>query len=137
MPLSEHTPPPKARSRSRPPARPDSVIVNRAEDHAAGDTRTLIGGIPEAWPALLTREQVCAYVGMSADSMARTCPVAPVALGVKLLRCAPEGHRRLDRGPAEPPAAARPWRFGRHRPDRSAAHQIGWRGASERRLGAR
>lgn len=86
MPLSEHTPPPKARSRSRPPARPDSVIVNRAEDHAAGDTRTLIGGIPEAWPALLTREQVCAYVGMSADSMARTCPVAPVALGVKLLR---------------------------------------------------
>jgi predicted DNA-binding transcriptional regulator AlpA len=86
MPLSEHTSPPKVRAPRRSSARAGAAIVNRDEDIAAGDTRTLIGGIPEAWPTLLTREQACAYVGMSADSMARTCPVPPVALGVKLLR---------------------------------------------------
>lgn len=92
MPLTEHTPPSKPRLAPRSSERAGRAIVNRAEDLAASDdhvtqyTRTLIGGIPEAWPALLTREQVCAYVGMSADSMSRVCPVPPVALGVKLLR---------------------------------------------------
>lgn len=92
MPLTEHTPPPKPRLAPRSSERAGRAIVNRAEDlaasddHVTQDTRTLIGGIPEARPALLTREQVCAYVGMSADSMSRVCPVAPVDMGVKLLR---------------------------------------------------
>jgi len=50
------------------------------------DASRVVGSIPQAWPALLTREQVCAYVGMSADSFANACPVAPVILGVRLLR---------------------------------------------------
>lgn len=50
------------------------------------DERRGAGGIPEAWPALLTREQVCAYLGMSPESFATACAVAPVVLGVKLLR---------------------------------------------------
>ena len=45
-----------------------------------------LGRIPEAWPLLLTRELVCAYVCMSADTMKRICPVQPIALGAKLLR---------------------------------------------------
>jgi predicted DNA-binding transcriptional regulator AlpA len=53
---------------------------------STNDGRGVIGAIPEAWPALLSRPQVCAYVGMSWESLSRTCPVPPVALGVNLLR---------------------------------------------------
>ena len=53
---------------------------------STNDGRGVVGAIPEAWPALLSKTQVCAYVGMSWDSLSRTCPVPPVALGVNLLR---------------------------------------------------
>lgn len=45
-----------------------------------------IGAVPEAWPLLLTRELVCAYVCMSADTFKRICPVPPISLDAKLLR---------------------------------------------------
>jgi predicted DNA-binding transcriptional regulator AlpA len=45
-----------------------------------------VGRIPEAWPLLLTRDQVCVYVGMSVDTFKRVCPVPAIALGAKLLR---------------------------------------------------
>ncbi len=48
---------------------------------------TAPGAIPEAWPLLLTREQLCAYLGgISAPTLGRICPVAPLDLGVHLLR---------------------------------------------------
>lgn len=42
--------------------------------------------IPEAWPALMTREQACAYVGVSEATFRTICPISPVDLGVHLLR---------------------------------------------------
>lgn len=43
--------------------------------------------IPEAWPALLSRDQLRAYVGgMSDETLSKVCPVAPVELGANLLR---------------------------------------------------
>lgn len=41
---------------------------------------------PSAWPLLLTREQLCAYVGMSPATLARVCPVPPLDIGAKMLR---------------------------------------------------
>jgi predicted DNA-binding transcriptional regulator AlpA len=49
-------------------------------------TSRAIGAIPEAWPLLMSREQVCAYLGMSADTLKRVLPVPALALGAKLLR---------------------------------------------------
>jgi predicted DNA-binding transcriptional regulator AlpA len=49
-------------------------------------TSHAIGAIPEAWPLLMSREQVCAYLGMSADTLKRVLPVPALALGAKLLR---------------------------------------------------
>lgn len=44
-------------------------------------------GVPEAWPALLTREQLCAYLGgMSDPTVRKICPVAAVDLGANVLR---------------------------------------------------
>ncbi len=43
-------------------------------------------GIPEAWPTLLTREQACAYLGLSEGTFRAICPIAAVDLGVALLR---------------------------------------------------
>lgn len=44
-------------------------------------------GVPEAWPALLTREQLCAYLGgMSDPTVRKVCPVAAVDLGANVLR---------------------------------------------------
>ena len=42
--------------------------------------------LPDAWPLLLDRELACAYLRISADSFERICPVAPVDLGINLLR---------------------------------------------------
>lgn len=45
------------------------------------------GGIPEAWPALLSRDQLCAYLGGASDTTVRkVCPVAPVDMGANVLR---------------------------------------------------
>jgi predicted DNA-binding transcriptional regulator AlpA len=44
------------------------------------------GHIPEAWPLLMSRQQVCAFLGMSADTLKQVLPVPALALGAKLLR---------------------------------------------------
>ena len=46
----------------------------------------MTGAIPDAWPCLLTREQLCAYLGISAETLIRICPVPALELGVKLWR---------------------------------------------------
>lgn len=44
-------------------------------------------GIPEAWPAWLSREQLRAYLGGIGDATLRMiCPVAPIDLGANVLR---------------------------------------------------
>lgn len=44
-------------------------------------------GIPEAWPLLLSREQLRAYLGGIGDATLRkVCPIAPVDLGANVLR---------------------------------------------------
>lgn len=42
--------------------------------------------IPEAWGALLTRPQACAYLAISEETFRRICPIPPVDLGNSLLR---------------------------------------------------
>lgn len=43
--------------------------------------------IPEAWPLLLTREQLCAYLGgLSWSTLTKILPVPPVDLGANVLR---------------------------------------------------
>jgi len=50
------------------------------------------GGVPEAWPALLSREQLRAYLGGICDATLRKiCPVAPIDLGANVLR-----YRKAD-----------------------------------------
>jgi hypothetical protein len=49
-------------------------------------SKAVAGGIPDAWPILLGREQLSAFLAISPDTVARICPVAPVDLGVRLLR---------------------------------------------------
>lgn len=43
--------------------------------------------VPEAWPILLTREQLCAYLGGLSDvTLRKVCPVPAVDLGANVLR---------------------------------------------------
>lgn len=43
--------------------------------------------IPEAWPSLMSEDQVCAYVGgICRETLAKVCPVAPVDLGANVKR---------------------------------------------------
>lgn len=42
--------------------------------------------IPQAWPQLLDLEHVCAYLGISASTFRKTCPVPPVALSAAVTR---------------------------------------------------
>ena len=60
--------------------------LNKDNDCAAFNRRCEADGALPFWPILLDREQLSAYVGVSADTLGRICPVAPVSLGVKLLR---------------------------------------------------
>ena len=48
--------------------------------------KSVAQGIPDAWPLLLSRDQACAYLGVSASTLFRVCPVAPVDLGANVLR---------------------------------------------------
>ena len=44
-------------------------------------------GIPEAWPAWLSREQLRAYLGGIGDATLRMiCPVPPIDMGANVLR---------------------------------------------------
>lgn len=43
--------------------------------------------MPPAWPQLLSRDQLCAYLGgLSWDTVKKVLPVAPVDLGANVLR---------------------------------------------------
>lgn len=42
--------------------------------------------VPEAWPLLLSRDQLCAYLGCSASTLATICPVHPRDMGANLVR---------------------------------------------------
>lgn len=42
--------------------------------------------VPETWPALLSREQLCAYIGVSMRRITRICPVRPLDLGANIVR---------------------------------------------------
>ncbi|MNE23374.1 hypothetical protein D3C80_1166260 [compost metagenome] len=43
--------------------------------------------IPDAWPALMSEDQLLAYFGgMSKETLLKVCPVPPVDLGANLLR---------------------------------------------------
>jgi hypothetical protein len=44
------------------------------------------GTIPDAWPLLMTREQTCAYLGISPDTFFRVCSVPPVDMGAQVVR---------------------------------------------------
>lgn len=78
-------------------------------------------GIPEAWPQLLSREQLCAYLGgLSWDTVKKILPVAPIDLGANVLRyrrpeidswierCPAKGPRLPDAGSSTHDAAPRP-----------------------------
>lgn len=54
----------------------------RRESAEAGHPRH----VPEAWPALLSREQLCSYIGVSPTTLTRVCPVRPLDLGANLVR---------------------------------------------------
>lgn len=44
-------------------------------------------GVPESWPALMSREQLRAYLGGICDATLRkVCPVPPLDLGANVLR---------------------------------------------------
>jgi predicted DNA-binding transcriptional regulator AlpA len=43
-----------------------------------------IGGVPHAWPELLSLKQVCAYLCMSPDTFKKICTVPPLLLNVSL-----------------------------------------------------
>lgn len=49
-------------------------------------TSHMNAGVPQAWSALLTREQLCAYLALSPAVLMRICPVPALALGVRALR---------------------------------------------------
>ena len=40
----------------------------------------------QGWPLLLTREQLCDYLQVSWSSLSKRCPVAPLELGVNVVR---------------------------------------------------
>jgi len=42
--------------------------------------------IPNAWPLLLTRAEVCEYLGIPPERFFEICPVPPVDLGAKVIR---------------------------------------------------
>lgn len=47
--------------------------------------------VPEAWPLLMSRDQACAYVGCSPDTLVKVCTVQPRDMGASLIR-----YYRLD-----------------------------------------
>ena len=53
---------------------------------SSGTATGAVGGVPQAWPELLSHAQVCAYLCMSTDTFKRICPVPPLMLGVNLRR---------------------------------------------------
>lgn len=66
-------------------------------------------GIPDAWPQLLSRDQLCAYLGgLSWDTVKRILPVAPLDLGANVLRYRrPDIDAWLDRCPLKGPRLPR------------------------------
>lgn len=42
--------------------------------------------VPQAWPALLSKDQLCAYIGISEGTLMKVCPVRPLDLGANVVR---------------------------------------------------
>ena len=42
--------------------------------------------IPSAWPLLLNKEQLCAYLGVCQRTLTKICPVSPLDLGANVVR---------------------------------------------------
>lgn len=42
--------------------------------------------VPASWPMLLSRDQLCAYIGVSPATLTKICPVRPLDLGASLIR---------------------------------------------------
>ena len=42
--------------------------------------------VPQAWPALLSKDQLCAYIGISEGTIVKVCPVRPLDLGANVVR---------------------------------------------------
>jgi hypothetical protein len=42
--------------------------------------------IPTAWPLLLSKEQLCAYLALSWSTISKICTVAPIDVGVSVVR---------------------------------------------------
>ena len=63
------------------------MIVTRSQNEAQAEWgATNIGFVPASWPQLLSRQQLSAYLTLSPDAISRICPVAPLELGVRVLR---------------------------------------------------
>ena len=72
-------------------SRPRSLakLVPGSNDFEAGHPRH----VPETWPTLLSRNQLCAYIGVGAETITRICPVRPLDLGANLVR---DSRRQID-----------------------------------------
>ncbi len=42
--------------------------------------------VPETWPTLLSRDQLCAYIGVGVETITKVCPVRPLDMGASLVR---------------------------------------------------
>ena len=95
-------------------------------------------GVPDAWPALLTREQLCAYLGgMSDPTVRKICPVAAVDLGANVLRyrrseidewlgrLRARGLRAAPEGEQDAPSAANDAPAGMTPAERARARAVG------------
>ena len=72
------------------PITPGVEVERKINDRFAGKRTKFEAGhprhVPETWPALLSRDQLCAYIGVSADTLTRICPVRPLDLGASVVR---------------------------------------------------
>lgn len=64
---------------------PDGELSHDTLGLAVGDER-LGARIPEAWPVLLSKTQLAAYLGISSATIARICPVPPLLMSARVLR---------------------------------------------------
>lgn len=72
------------------PITPGVEVERKINDRFAGKRTNFEAGhprhVPETWPTLLSRDQLCAYIGVSADTLTRICPVRPLDLGASVVR---------------------------------------------------
>lgn len=65
----------------------EPLELREVRDGLAQGTVTATPTAVQAWPPLLlTREQLCDYLQVSWSSLSKRCPVAPIELGVNVVR---------------------------------------------------